>query len=113
MIMVLKAASTVSRNAHAFSHGFHPNMWSDWPLTALRPSAGLPISMVTRRPYLRAKVMASLHALVTVPAATGIPADADTLANLESLGIRTDGRDAAAHLVAENRGVLRNAPIVV
>ena len=65
------------------------------------------------RLHLRAKVMASRHALVTVHAATRVPADADALSDLESLGIRTDGRDPTDDLVAENRGVLRNAPVIV
>src|SRR6266567_2034112 len=62
---------------------------------------------------LRAKVMASRHALVAVHAATGDPADADTLSDLESLGIRTYSRDSTDDLVAENRGVLRHAPVIV
>src|SRR6185436_10804609 len=53
------------------------------------------------------------HALVTVHAATGVPSDTDALPDLESLGIRTDGRDPTDHLMAENRGVLRNAPLIV
>src|SRR5215471_13126027 len=58
--------------------------------------------------------MASRHALVTMHAATRVPADPDALSDLESLlGIRTDGRDATDDLVAENRGVLRNTPLVV
>ena len=39
--------------------------------------------------HLRAKVMASRHALMTVHAATRVPAHADALSDLESLGIRT------------------------
>src|SRR5215813_10274490 len=59
-------------------------------------------------------MMASRHALVTVHAATREPADADALSDLESLlGIRTYGRDATDDLVAENRWVLRNTPLVV
>ena len=65
------------------------------------------------RLHLRAKVMASRHALVTVHAASRVPADADALSDLESLGIRTYGRDPTDDLVAENRGVLRNAPVIV
>src|SRR6266404_6314217 len=65
------------------------------------------------RLHLRAKVMTSRHALVTVHAATGDPADADALSDLESLGIRTYGRDSTDDLVAENRGVLRHAPVIV
>src|SRR5499427_3050453 len=58
--------------------------------------------------------MASRHALVTMHAATRVPADPDALSDLESLlGIRTDGRDATDDLVAENRGILRNTPLVV
>src|SRR5262249_48469477 len=45
--------------------------------------------------HLRAKVMASRHALPTVHAATRAPADADALSNRESLGIRPYGRDPA------------------
>src|SRR5262249_43495507 len=63
--------------------------------------------------HLRAKVMASRHALPTVHATSRAPADADALPNRESLGIRTYGRDPADDLVAENRGVLRKAPVVV
>src|SRR5262249_24994697 len=62
---------------------------------------------------LRAKVMASRHALATVHAAGREPADADTLSHLESLGIWTHGRDPTDDLVAENRGVLRDAPVIV
>src|SRR5712691_9176683 len=57
--------------------------------------------------------MASRHALVAVHAATGDPADADALSDLESLGIGTYGRDPTDDLVAENRGVLRDAPVIV
>jgi len=39
--------------------------------------------------------------------------NADALSNRESLGIRTDGRDPTDDLVAENRGVLRYAPLIV
>src|SRR5262245_60941324 len=65
------------------------------------------------RLYLRAKVMASRHALATVHTATRVPADADALPNLDSLGIRTYGRDPTDDLVAENRRVLRNTPLIV
>src|SRR6185369_3238677 len=65
------------------------------------------------RLHLRAKVLASRHALMTVHAATRVPADADALSDLESLGIRTQGRDLTDNLVAENRGVLRIAPVIV
>ena len=41
------------------------------------------------------------------------PADARALADLDTLGIRTDGRDATDHLMAENRGVLRITPVIV
>jgi hypothetical protein len=57
--------------------------------------------------------MVSRHALVTVHAATRVPADADALSDLESLGIRTYGRDPTGDLVAEDRGVLRDAPVIV
>jgi hypothetical protein len=62
---------------------------------------------------LRAKMMPSRHALVTVHAATREPADPDSLSDLGSFGIRTYGRDMTDDLVAENRGVLRKAPVVV
>src|SRR5262249_44067917 len=62
---------------------------------------------------LRAKVMAPRHALVAVHAATGNPADADALSHLESLRIGTYGRDPTDDLVAEDRGVLRDAPVIV
>jgi len=48
-----------------------------------------------------------------VHAATRTPADADALADLQSLGIRTYGRDTTGDLVAENSGVLRNTPLIV
>src|SRR4029077_12234188 len=57
--------------------------------------------------------MASRHALATVHAATRAPADADALSDHEPFGIRTYGRDPTDDLVAENRGVLRNAPVIV
>src|SRR5207244_2402817 len=46
-------------------------------------------------------------------AATRVPADADALTDLMSLGVRPHGHDAAGHLVAENRGILRIAPVIV
>ena len=76
--------------------------------------AGEPAAMADDgRLHLRAKVMASRHALAAVHAAARVPTDADALADAESLGIRTHGRDPTDNLVAENRGVLRNAPVVV
>jgi hypothetical protein len=65
------------------------------------------------RLHLRAKVMASRHALATVHAATRVPSDTDALADLKSLGIRSYGRDPTYDLVAKNRGVLRNTPVIV
>src|SRR5262249_36444726 len=50
---------------------------------------------------------------VPVHAATRTPADADALSDLESLGIRTHGRDSTNDLVAENRRVPRDASVVV
>src|SRR5260370_39310899 len=63
--------------------------------------------------HLRAKVMASRNALPTVHATSRAPTHADALSDLPSLGIRTYGRDPADDIVAENRGVLRQAPVVV
>src|SRR5215475_13766165 len=57
--------------------------------------------------------MASRHALVTMHAATRVPADTDALSDLGSFGIRTYRRDMTGDLVAENRGVLRNTPLIV
>src|SRR5215475_7934419 len=57
--------------------------------------------------------MASRHALVTMHAATRVPADTDALSDLGSFGIRTYRRDMTGDLVAENRGILRNTPLVV
>src|SRR6187401_1581475 len=57
--------------------------------------------------------MASRHALMTMHTATRVPADADALPNLESLCIRTNGRDPPDDLVAENRRVLRNTPLII
>src|SRR5262245_58384962 len=56
--------------------------------------------------HLRAKVMVSRKALVTVHIAARVPADADALSDLKSLGIRTDSCDPTHNFVAENRGVL-------
>ena len=66
-----------------------------------------------RRLRLRAKVMVSRHALSAVHVAAGEPADADALADRETLGIRTCGRDPTDDFVAEDRRVLRNAPFIV
>src|SRR4029077_11185232 len=49
--------------------------------------------------HLRAQVMASRHALVTVHATPRAPADADALSDLETFGIRTDGREPTDDLV--------------
>src|SRR5262249_15920049 len=65
------------------------------------------------RLHVRAQVMASRQALVTMHAAPRVPAHADTLSDLPSLPLRTYGRDATDDLVAENRGVLREAPVIV
>jgi hypothetical protein len=65
------------------------------------------------RLHLRAKVMASRHALMTMHAATRVPTHADALSDLGSFGIRTHGHDTTDDLVAENRWVLRNTPLIV
>jgi len=57
--------------------------------------------------------MAPRHALVTVHATARVPTDANALSDLESFGIRTHGCDPANDLVAENRRILRNAPLIV
>src|SRR5260370_4937690 len=46
-------------------------------------------------------------------ATTGTPAHADALSDLDSLGVGTHGGDPTDDLVAENRGVLRDAPFIV
>jgi hypothetical protein len=66
-----------------------------------------------RRLHVRAQVMTARHTLVTVHAAPGVPADADALSHRAPLGMRTYRRDMPDDLVAENRGVLRKAPLVV
>src|SRR5262249_47954683 len=66
-----------------------------------------------RRLHLRAKVMVSRHALVTVHVATREPTDAHALADIPSLRIRTDCRDVTYDLVAQDRGELRDSPLVV
>jgi hypothetical protein len=65
------------------------------------------------RLHLRAKVMVSRHALSAVHVAGRKPADTDALSHLNSLRIRTDGRDPTNDLVAENSRVLRDAPVIV
>src|ERR1700722_1487596 len=57
--------------------------------------------------------MRSRHALVTVHATARVPANAHALTELESLGIRAQGRDPTDGFVAKDRGVLRNAPLIV
>src|SRR5262249_20134037 len=63
--------------------------------------------------HLWAKMMASRHALATMHATAREPADADALSDRESLGVRSDGRDTTDDLMAENRGVLRDSPLIV
>src|SRR5262245_12124671 len=63
--------------------------------------------------HLRTEVMASRHALVTVHAAPRGPADADALSDRETFGTWTNSRNPTNDLVAENRGVLRKAPVIV
>src|SRR5215472_1985956 len=58
-------------------------------------------------------MMASRHALATMHAATREPAHPDSLSDLGSFGARTYGRDPTDDLVAENRGILRNTPLIV
>jgi hypothetical protein len=60
-----------------------------------------------------AEVLVAGHALPTVHAARGGPADSDLLADLHSLGRRAYRRYAADDLVAEHGRVLRDAPVVV
>jgi hypothetical protein len=62
---------------------------------------------------LRTEMVASGHALVAVHAAARVPAHPDSLSDLGSFGVRTYGRDPTDDLVAENRGILRNAPLIV
>jgi hypothetical protein len=50
---------------------------------------------------------------VAVHAAARVPAHPDSLSDLGSFGVRTYGRDPTDDLVAENRGVLRNTPLIV
>jgi hypothetical protein len=63
--------------------------------------------------HLRAKVVASQHAVMVVHAAAQVPADTDALPDLESCGIRTHGRDSTDDLTAEDRRVRRIALIIV
>src|SRR5262245_51420871 len=60
-----------------------------------------------------AQVMIPGHALMTVHVASRIPPDPDALADLQTLGVRSQRRDPADHFVPEHRGELRNPPIVV
>src|SRR5258705_7174294 len=66
-----------------------------------------------RRLGLRAKVMVSRQSLATVHVAAGEPADAQALPDTAGFGVRAKGRDATDDLVAQHRGELRNAPLVV
>src|SRR5262249_25947421 len=66
-----------------------------------------------RRLRLRAKVMVSRHALATVHVAAREPADADALADRQPFRVWADRGDPTDDLVAEDCGVLRNAPLVV
>ena len=63
--------------------------------------------------HLRATIMVSGHALVTMHATARVPADADALPDFQSFGIRTQRRDPTDDLVAENRGILRKSPFIV
>src|SRR5207244_6905114 len=65
------------------------------------------------RRRLRAQMVITRHALATVHAAGREPADPDALSHLRSLGIWTYRRDPTDDLVAESRGVLRDAPVIV
>src|SRR5260221_8185363 len=61
----------------------------------------------------RAKVVVARHALAAMHATAGEPADADALAHPYAQGMRSDRGDAADRLVAEDCGILRDAPFVV
>src|SRR5262249_38903609 len=65
------------------------------------------------RLHLRAEVVAARHALTAVHATGRVPADADALPDCQPPGVGTDRGHPADDLVAENRGVLRDAPVVV
>ena len=62
---------------------------------------------------LRAKVMASCHALPAVHAARRKPADAHTLSHRHALGDWTYRGHPAHDLVAQYRRELRDAPFIV
>jgi len=57
--------------------------------------------------------MASRHALMTVHATGRVPAHTDALSDVEALGMRTLRCNATDDLVPEDRGVARDAPVVV
>ena len=56
---------------------------------------------------------ASRHALMTMHAAARVPAHADALSDVETLGLRTQGCNATDDLVSEDRRVARDAPLVL
>src|SRR5512138_1833499 len=62
---------------------------------------------------LRAKVMVSRHALAAVHVATREPTDTHALTDIPSLRIWTDGCDVTDDLMAQDRGELRDSPLVV
>src|SRR5262249_49457785 len=93
-------------------HREHSLTWISLPSARRHPRAGC-MAPDDGRLHVRAEVMASRQALVTVHAAPRAPAHADALSDLPSLGMRTYGRDATDDLVAENRAVLRAAPVPV
>jgi hypothetical protein len=85
-----------------------------WP-TPVRADVSRKSATMTEdgRLHLRAKVMASRHALMTVHATARVPTNADALSDFEAFGARTKRRDSTDDFVAENRGILRNAPFIV
>jgi hypothetical protein len=57
--------------------------------------------------------MAARHALATVHATSRVPTHANALADCDTFGIWADRGDPADDFVAEDGGILGNAPVVV
>ena len=81
----------------------------------LRPHAVGEAAVVShnRGHILRAQVSVAAETLITVHAAARAPAEADALADLEALGVRTQRNDLADDLMPGDDGVARDAPFVV
>ena len=58
------------------------------------------------------EIFHALHAPLALAAGVGLPAETDTLADFVGAHFAADRGDSADHLVAGNKGILADAPVI-